>query len=243
MSFAASTAALSTKAVPRHSALCGFNGHEASLKSRQLLGTTFSPSIAQGQSAQGNAIQVPSSGRTTTLRRQGAARCGYAVKESRGGIAGEGFRFGVVVSKFNEIVTKPLLSGAIDTFRRHGVDKDHIEVAWVPGSFEIPLVAQEMAKSGNFDAVLCIGAVVRGSTTHYDAVANNAASGVLSAGLNSGIPCVFGVLTCETMEQAMDRAGGKLGNKGAEAAITAIEMASLMAMLRASGSAALEAPE
>ncbi|CAI7929000.1 unnamed protein product, partial [Closterium sp. NIES-54] len=178
-----------------------------------------------------------------------------------------------VVSKFNEIVTKPLLSGAIDTFRRHGVDKDHIEVAWVPGSFEIPLVAQEMAKSGNFDAVLCIGAVVRGSTTHYDAVANNAASGVLSAGLNSGIPCVFGVLTCETMEQAMDRAGGKLGNKGAEAAVTAfsvndacsnfnssvivsvpfhftvhradlqIEMASLMAMLRASGSAALEAPE
>lgn len=139
----------------------------------------------------------------------------------------EGLHFAVVAARFNDIVTKPLVEGALEAFRRHSVREEDIDVIWVPGSFEIPLVAQTLGKSGKYHAVLCIGAVVRGATTHYDAVANSAASGIASASLNSGIPCIFGVLTCENMEQALDRAGGKVGNKGAEAAVTAIEMASL----------------
>ncbi|XP_062226066.1 6,7-dimethyl-8-ribityllumazine synthase, chloroplastic-like [Phragmites australis] len=139
----------------------------------------------------------------------------------------EGLRFGVVVARFNEIVTNLLLQGALETFERYSVKAENITVVSVPGSFEVPVTAQKLAKSGKFDAILCIGAVIRGDTTHYDAVANSAASGVLSAGLSAGIPCVFGVLTCEDMDQALNRAGGKAGNKGAEAAVTAIEMASL----------------
>ncbi|GAV67163.1 DMRL_synthase domain-containing protein [Cephalotus follicularis] len=139
----------------------------------------------------------------------------------------QGLRFAVVVARFNEIVTKPLLEGALDTFRKYSVGEEDIDVVWVPGSFEIGIVAQRLGKSLKYHAILCIGAVVRGDTSHYDAVANSAASGVLSAGINSGVPCIFGVLTCENMEQAINRAGGKSGNKGAEAALTAIEMASL----------------
>ncbi|KAJ4845201.1 hypothetical protein Tsubulata_036490 [Turnera subulata] len=139
----------------------------------------------------------------------------------------QGLRFAVVVARFNEIVTRPLLEGALETFRRYSVQEQDIDVVWVPGSFEIGIVAERLGKSGKYHAVLCIGAVVRGDTTHYDAVANSAASGVLSASLNSGVPCIFGVLTCENMDQALNRAGGKSGNKGAEAALTAIEMASL----------------
>ncbi|KAL6652460.1 hypothetical protein ACP70R_011385 [Stipagrostis hirtigluma subsp. patula] len=139
----------------------------------------------------------------------------------------EGLRFGVVVARFNEIVTNLLLQGALETFERYSVKPENITVVSVPGSFEVPVTAQKLGKSGKFDAILCIGAVIRGDTTHYDAVANSAASGVLSAGLSAGIPCVFGVLTCEDMDQALNRAGGKAGNKGAEAAVTAIEMASL----------------
>jgi len=139
----------------------------------------------------------------------------------------EGLHFAVVAARFNDIITKPLVEGALEAFRRHSVREEDIDVIWVPGSFEIPLVAQTVAKSGKYHAVLCIGAVIRGSTTHYEAVANSAASGISSASLNSGVPCIFGVLTCDNMEQAMDRAGGKVGNKGAEAAVTAIEMASL----------------
>ncbi|XP_058094392.1 6,7-dimethyl-8-ribityllumazine synthase, chloroplastic [Magnolia sinica] len=139
----------------------------------------------------------------------------------------EGLRFAVVVARFNEVVTKLLLEGALDTFKRYSVREEDIDVVWVPGSFEIPVVAAKLGKSGSYHAVLCIGAVIRGDTTHYDAVANSAASGVLSAGLNSGVPCIFGVLTCDDMDQALNRAGGKSGNKGAEAALTAIEMASL----------------
>ncbi|XP_077225296.1 6,7-dimethyl-8-ribityllumazine synthase / DMRL synthase / lumazine synthase / riboflavin synthase isoform X1 [Tasmannia lanceolata] len=139
----------------------------------------------------------------------------------------EGFRFAVVVARFNEIVTKLLLEGALETFKRYSVRDEDIDVVWVPGSFEVPVVAEKLGKSGNYQAVLCIGAVIRGDTSHYDAVANSAASGVLSAGLNSGVPCIFGVLTCDDMDQALNRAGGKSGNKGAEAALTAIEMASL----------------
>ncbi|KAK4834568.1 hypothetical protein QYF36_025017 [Acer negundo] len=142
-------------------------------------------------------------------------------------ITNEGLRFAVVVARFNEIVTRPLLEGALETFKRYSVKEEDVDVVWVPGSFEIGVVADRLGKSRKYHAVICIGAVIRGDTTHYDAVANSAASGVLSASLNSGVPCIFGVLTCENMEQAMDRAGGKSGNKGAEAALTAIEMASL----------------
>ncbi|KAL3583323.1 hypothetical protein D5086_014384 [Populus alba] len=140
----------------------------------------------------------------------------------------EGLRFAVVVARFNEIITRPLLEGAVATFKKYSVKEEDIDVGCVgSGSFEMGIVAERLGKSGKYNAVVCIGAVVRGDTTHYDAVANSAASGVLSAGLKSGVPCIFGVLTCEDMEQAINRAGGKSGNKGAEAAMTAIEMASL----------------
>ncbi|KAI4338358.1 hypothetical protein L6164_016696 [Bauhinia variegata] len=138
-----------------------------------------------------------------------------------------GLRFAVVVARFNEIITKALLEGALSTFKNYSVQDEDIDVVWVPGSFEIGVVAERLGKSNKYHAILCIGAVIRGDTTHYDAVANSAASGVLSASLNSGVPCIFGVLTCEDMDQAINRAGGKSGNKGAEAALTAIEMASL----------------
>ncbi|ONK77302.1 uncharacterized protein A4U43_C02F5140 [Asparagus officinalis] len=147
-------------------------------------------------------------------------------QSSEVGISGLGDRR-EVVARFNEVVTNLLLEGALETFRRYSVREEDITVVKVPGSFEIPVVAQKLGKSGNFHAIICIGAVIRGDTTHYDAVANSAASGVLSAAIESGIPCIFGVLTCENMEQALNRAGGKAGNKGAEAALTAIEMASL----------------
>ncbi|MGM7466751.1 6,7-dimethyl-8-ribityllumazine synthase [Escherichia albertii] len=138
-----------------------------------------------------------------------------------------GLRFAVVVARFNEIVTKPLLEGALDTFRKYSVNEEDIDVIWVPGCFEIGVVAQSLGRSGKYHAALCIGAVIRGDTSHYDAVVNSTSSGVLTAGLNSGVPCIFGVLTCDNMEQALDRCGGKAGNKGSETALTAIEMASL----------------
>lgn len=139
----------------------------------------------------------------------------------------EGLRFAIVVARFNEIVTKLLLEGALDTFKKYSVKDEDIDVVWVPGSFEIGVVAEKLGKSRKYQAILCIGAVVRGETSHYDAVANSAASGILTAGLSSGVPCIFGVLTTDDMDQALNRAGGKSGNKGSEAALTAIEMASL----------------
>ncbi|KAL2506115.1 dimethyl-6 [Abeliophyllum distichum] len=151
-----------------------------------------------------------------------------AVRHLTGSLmAAEGLHFAIVVARFNEIITKQLLDGAVDTFKKYSVKEEDIDVVWVPGSFEIGVVAEKLGKSRKYQAILCIGAVIRGDTSHYDAVANSAASGVLSAGLNSGVPCIFGVLTCDDMEQALNRAGGKAGNKGAEAALTAIEMASL----------------
>ncbi|XP_075504934.1 6,7-dimethyl-8-ribityllumazine synthase, chloroplastic-like [Primulina tabacum] len=151
-----------------------------------------------------------------------------AVRQLTGSVtSAEGLRFAIVVARFNEIVTKPLLVGALKTFEQYSVKEEDIDVVWVPGSFEIGVVAEKLGKSRKYQAIVCIGAVIRGDTTHYDAVANSAASGVLSAGLNSGVPCIFGVLTCDSMEQALNRAGGKSGNKGVEAALTAIEMASL----------------
>lgn len=151
-----------------------------------------------------------------------------AVKHLTGSVTRtEGLRFAIVVARFNEIITRPLLEGALGTFKNYSVQDEDVDVVWVPGCFEIGAAATRLGKSGKYHAVICIGAVIRGDTTHYDAVANSAASGVLSAGLNSGVPCIFGVLTCEDMDQAINRAGGKSGNKGAEAALTAIEMASL----------------
>ena len=155
-----------------------------------------------------------------------------------GKVIGTGMKFGIVVGRFNDLVTKLLLEGALEDFERHGVSRDDVDVVWVPGSFELPVVAKSMAKSGAYDAVVAIGVVVRGATTHYDAVVSGATSGVLGASTDSGVPVIFGVLTCDTMEQALDRAGGKVGNKGGEAAATAIETASVLRQLRAEGKAA-----
>ncbi|GBF96660.1 6,7-dimethyl-8-ribityllumazine synthase [Raphidocelis subcapitata] len=172
-------------------------------------------------------------------RRRTAVRAAAGANVRHGAVVAKpGARFAVVVGRFNDLVTKLLLEGALGAFQSHGATMDNVEVCWVPGSFELPVMAKAMAKSGKFDAVICIGVVVRGATTHYDAVVSAATSGVLNAGVDTGVPTVFGVLTCDTMEQALDRAGGKVGNKGAEAAITAIEMANLLGDLRAEGLAA-----
>ena len=144
-------------------------------------------------------------------------------------------RFAVVVSRFNEFVTSKLLDGAMDAFARHGVGEASLEVVWSPGSFEIPVLAQRLAGSGKYAAVVCLGAVIRGGTEHHQYIASEVAKGVASAGMSTGVPCIFGVLTCDTVEQAIERAGTKAGNKGADAAAAAIEMANLLAQLPAAG--------
>lgn len=136
--------------------------------------------------------------------------------------------FAVVVSRFNAFITEKLLDGALETLRRHDADMDRVTVAWCPGAVEIPLVAKKLAESGAYDAVLCLGAVIRGSTTHYDHVASAVTSGTARASLDTGIPVIFGVITTDTIEQAIERAGTKAGNKGSEAALTAIEMVNLL---------------
>lgn len=136
-------------------------------------------------------------------------------------------RFAIVAARFNSMIVDALLGGALDALKRHGVTDDRIDVVRVPGSFEIPLVAERLAETANYAALICLGAVIKGDTDHYDHVAGGTTSGVAAAGLNSGIPVIFGVLTCDTLEQAINRAGGKAGNKGYEAAVTAIEMANL----------------
>ena len=142
-------------------------------------------------------------------------------------ISGEG-KYGIVISRFNEFIGSKLLSGAIDALERHGVDETNIEIAWVPGAFEIPLVAKKMAKTGRYDSVICLGAVIRGSTPHFDIVANEVSKGIAHIGLETEVPIIFGVLTTDSIEQAVERAGTKAGNKGFEAAVTAIEMANLL---------------
>ena len=146
-------------------------------------------------------------------------------------IAGE-LRFAVIVSRFNNIISERLLDGALDTLRRHGAADDSISVVWVPGAFEIPLAAQELASSGQYDAVICLGAIIRGATAHFDYVAGPVASGLANIALTTKVPVLFGVLTTDTIEQAVERAGSKAGNKGADAAVCAIEMANLLAALR-----------
>ena len=155
------------------------------------------------------------------------------VKEYSGGLSGQGLRIGVVVARFNDFITSKLLEGALSALQRYGVLDDDVTVSWVPGSFEIPLVARTLALSGKVDAVLCLGAVIRGETAHFDHVAGQVAAGVARASLESGIPVIFGVLTTDTVEQAINRAGGKSGNKGYEHAVAAIEMALLMRQLKA----------
>lgn len=145
-----------------------------------------------------------------------------------GKLIGEGLRIGVVASRFNELVVKKLVEGTIDALMRHGVREEDVEVAWVPGAFEIPLVAQRMAESKKYDAVICLGAVIRGATAHFEYVASEAAKGIAQASLKTGIPVIFGVLTTENLEQALERAGTKAGNKGWDAALSAIEMANLL---------------
>lgn len=141
-------------------------------------------------------------------------------------------RFAIVAARFNGLVTEALLAGCRDAFARHGVAHDRVDVAWVPGSFEIPIVARTMAESGRYEAIVCLGCVIRGETGHYDHVAGQAASGVMQASQASGVPVIFGVLTTETVEQALNRAGLKSGNKGAEAALAAIEMVNLLRAIR-----------
>lgn len=149
------------------------------------------------------------------------------MKILEGNLIGSGKKFGIVVSRFNEFITSKLLSGAEDALVRHGVNSDDITVAWVPGAFEIPLIAQKMAKSKKYDAVICLGAVIKGSTSHYDYVCAEVSKGVAAAGMNTETPVIFGVVTTDNIEQAIERAGTKAGNKGYDAGVTAIEMANL----------------
>ena len=137
-------------------------------------------------------------------------------------------KVGLVASRFNEFIVSKLVSGAVDGLVRHGVEDDDISLAWVPGAFEIPVVAQKMAESGKYDAVICLGAVIRGATSHYDYVCNEVSKGVAQVGLKTGIPVLFGVVTTENIEQAIERAGTKSGNKGYDCALSAIEMVNLM---------------
>lgn len=150
------------------------------------------------------------------------------VKVFEGQLVAEGLKFGIVVARFNEFITNKLLGGAIDALKRHGVNEDDIEIAWVPGAFEIPLVAQKMVTSKKYQAVICLGTVIRGSTPHFDYVCAEVTKGVAQVGMASGIPTIFGVLTTETIEQAVERSGTKAGNKGFDAAVSAIEMANLL---------------
>lgn len=145
-----------------------------------------------------------------------------------GNIVAKEVRIGIVAARFNEFITSKLLSGAVDGLRRHEVQEDRIDVAWVPGAFEIPLVAQKMAKSGNYDAVICLGAVIRGATTHYDYVCSEVSKGIAQISLQTGVPVMFGVLTTDNIEQAIERAGSKAGNKGFDCATGAIEMINLL---------------
>jgi len=144
-----------------------------------------------------------------------------------GKLVGEGLKFGVVVSRFNEFITGKLLDGAQDTLARHGVKEADVDVAWTPGSFEIPLIAKKMAESGKYDAIICLGAVIRGGTPHFDYIAAEVSKGIANVSLGTGLPVILGVITADTLEQAIERAGTKSGNYGSQAALHAIEMANL----------------
>ena len=150
------------------------------------------------------------------------------MKVYEGKLTAESVKIGIVCARFNEFITSRLLGGALDGLKRRGVDEDDVSVAWVPGAFEIPIVAKRMAKSGKYDAVICLGAVIRGSTSHYDYVCSEVSKGIAAVELETGVPVMFGVLTTENIEQAIERAGSKAGNKGSECAEGAIEMVNLL---------------
>ncbi len=149
----------------------------------------------------------------------------------QGNLIAHGLKIGIVASRFNEFIVSKLISGAQDALERHGVETDHIDLVWVPGAFELPLAAKKMVQNGKYDAVLCLGAVIRGSTPHFDYVCSEVSKGVAHVSLESQIPVIFGVLTTDSIEQAIERAGTKAGNKGFDAAVTAIEMANLLKQL------------
>ena len=156
------------------------------------------------------------------------------MKVRTGRVDATGLRIAIVVARFNEVVSERLLHGAVDALVRHGAAEEDITVHWVPGSFEIPFVAQEVAAAGNADAIVCLGAVIRGETSHFDLVAGEAGRGIARVTLEQRVPCGLGILTTDTLEQAIDRAGGKHGNKGADAALAAVEVASLTRLIRGS---------
>jgi len=149
-------------------------------------------------------------------------------KVYEGNLLGEGLRFGIVISRFNDFITHKLLDGALDTLHRHGVRDEDVEVARVPGAFEIPLIAKKMAATGRYAWIICLGTVIRGATPHFEYIASEVAKGVAHVGLDTGVPVIFGVITADNLEQAIERAGTKAGNKGADAAVAAIEMANLI---------------
>lgn len=150
------------------------------------------------------------------------------IKIFEGQLIADKFKFGIIVSRFNEFISNKLLEGALDALQRHGVLQENIEIAWVPGSFEIPLTAQKLAKTKKYDAVICLGAVIRGSTPHFEYVSSEVAKGIAKVNLDTGVPVIFGIITSDTLEQAIERAGTKAGNKGWDAALSAIEMADLL---------------
>jgi 6,7-dimethyl-8-ribityllumazine synthase len=156
-------------------------------------------------------------------------------KSYEGSLVAEGLRFGIVASRFNDLIVRRLLSGALDTLARHGAKEEQVETAWVPGSFEVPLVAQRLAESGRYDAVICLAAIIRGATPHFEYVASEAAKGIAQVSQRTGVPVIYGVVTADTIEQAVERAGTKAGNRGADAARSAIEMANLMRELPKKG--------
>lgn len=155
------------------------------------------------------------------------------MKTYEGNLVSSGIKIGIVVARFNEFITSKLLSGALDGLHRHDVKDEDVEVAWVPGAFEIPLVASKMAQSGKYDAVICLGAVIRGSTSHYDYVCNEVSKGIANVSLSTGVPVMFGVVTTENIEQAIERAGTKAGNKGYDCALGAVEMVNLLREMEA----------
>ena len=154
------------------------------------------------------------------------------VKTAEGNLIAKGKKFAIIASRFNDFITKELVSGCLDTLTRHGVNNEDLSITWVPGAFEVPLLAQKLAKSKSYDALICLGTVIRGSTPHFDYIASEVAKGIAKVSLDTGLPVIFGIITADTIEQAVERAGTKEGNKGRDAALSAIEMANLLAQIK-----------
>lgn len=154
------------------------------------------------------------------------------VTKYEGNLKAEGKKFGIVISRFNDFLTSNLLEGALDALRRHGAEDKKISIAWVPGAFEIPYAAKKLISTNSFDAIICLGAVIRGATPHFDLIANELSKGIANLSMETGIPVIFGIITADTLEQALERAGTKAGNRGFEAAVNAIEMANLFSTIK-----------